>query len=82
MALKFIQQDAGTLRIAFAERKREYDSFRAAGNWAGAMLHAGILLEVALKLAICRHLNVPKLPIIFQVHDLELLFYRYEVIKT
>ena len=39
------------------------------------MLHAGILVEVALKLAICRHLKVSKLPTIFQVHDLELLFY-------
>ncbi len=75
MALKFIQQDATTLREAFAERKREYDSLRAAGNWSGAILHAGILLEVALKLAICRHLKVSKLPTIFQVHDLELLFY-------
>lgn len=75
MALKFIQQDAATLRSAFAERKKEYESLRAAGNWAGAILQAGILLEVALKLAICKHLRVSKLPIIFQVHDLELLFY-------
>lgn len=85
MALKFIQQDAETLRKALAERKKEYDSLRATGNWAGAMLHAGILLEVALKLAICRHLHVSKLPIIFQVHDLELLFYcsgRQEALET
>jgi len=75
MALKLIQQDAATLRSAFAERKNEYASLRAAGNWAGAILQAGILLEVALKLAICKHLRVSRLPIIFQVHDLELLFY-------
>jgi len=61
MALKFIQQDATTLREAVAERKREYDSLRTAGNWSGAMLHAGILLEVALKLAICKHLKVSDL---------------------
>ena len=85
MALKFIQQDATTLREAVAERKREYDSLRTAGNWSGAMLHAGILLEVALKLAICKHLKVSKLPTIFQVHDLELLFYcagQQDVLET
>jgi len=43
-------RDALTLHDAFGEREKEYDSLRAAGNWAGAMLHAGILLEVALNL--------------------------------
>jgi len=69
MALKFIEQDATTLRNAYQERKAEYDALRAAGRWSGAVLYAGTLLELALKLVLCKHFNVPQLPVIFQVHD-------------
>lgn len=73
MALKFIQQDATTLHEAYQERKAEYDALRTAGRWSGAILYAGTLLELALKLVISKHLEVTNLPTIFQVHDLELL---------
>jgi len=73
MALKFIQQDAATLQAAYKERKAEYDALRAADRWPGAILYAGTLLELALKLVMCKHLEVSNLPTIFQVHDLELL---------
>lgn len=73
MALKFIEQDATTLRNAYHERKAEYDVLRSAGRWPGAILYAGTLLELALKLVMCKHLEVSNLPTIFQVHDLELL---------
>ncbi len=73
MALKFIQQDAATLREAYEERKAEYDALRAGGRWSGAILYAGTLLELALKLVMCKHLGVANLPTIFQVHDLDLL---------
>jgi hypothetical protein len=73
MALKFIQQDAATLREAYQERKAEYDVLRAAGRWSGAILYAGTLLELALKLVMCKHWGVTNLPAIFQVHDLDLL---------
>ncbi len=73
MALKFIQQDATTLREAYEERKAEYDTLRAAGRWSGAVLYAGTLLELALKLVIGKHLGIVNLPTIFQVHDLDLL---------
>jgi hypothetical protein len=73
MALKFIQQDATTLREAYQERKAEYDVLRTAGRWSGAILYAGTLLELALKLVMCKHLGVSNLPAIFQVHDLDLL---------
>jgi hypothetical protein len=73
MALKFIEQDAATLLEAYKERKAEYDALRAAGRWSGAILYAGTLLELALKLVISKHLEVTNLPTIFQVHDLELL---------
>jgi len=73
MALKFIEQDATTLRNAYQERKAEYDALRAAGKWSGAVLYAGTLLELALKLVISKHMEVTNLPTIFQVHDLELL---------
>ena len=75
MAIKLIQQDAATLLEAYHERKAEYDALRAAERWAGAVLYAGSLLELALKLVLCRHLAVTNLPAIFQVHDLELLLY-------
>jgi len=74
MALKFIEQDATTLRNAYQERKAEYDALRAAGRWSGAVLYAGTLIELALKLVISKHLGVTNLPTIFQVHDLDLLF--------
>jgi len=73
MALKFIEQDATTLREAYHERKAEYDTLRTAERWSGAILYAGTLLELALKLVMCKHLEVSNLPTIFQVHDLELL---------
>lgn len=73
MALKFIEQDAATLLEAYKERKAEYDALRAAGRWSGAILYAGTLLELALKLVICKLLGISHLPTIFQVHDLELL---------
>lgn len=75
MALKFIEQDATTLREAYKERRAEYDALRAAGRWPGAVLLAGTLLELALKLVLCKHFGVANLPTIFQVHDLDLLFY-------
>lgn len=73
MALKFIQQDVTTLREAYAERKAEYDALRAASRWPGAILYAVTLLELALKLVMCKHLGVSNLPTIFHVHDLDLL---------
>ena len=67
MALKLIQQDASTLHEAYHERKAEYDALRAAERWSGAILLAGTLLELALKMVLCKHLRVSKLPTIFQV---------------
>jgi hypothetical protein len=75
MALKFIQQDATTLRAADQEHKAEYDVLRAAGRWSGAVLYSGTLLELALKLLICKLMGISNLPTIFQVHDLDLLLY-------
>jgi len=75
MALKFIEQDAATLLEAYKERQAEYDALRAAGRWPGAILYAGTLLELALKLALCKLLGVSNLPTIFQVHDLDLLLH-------
>jgi hypothetical protein len=75
MALKFIEQDAATLRAAYQERKAEYEALRTAGRWSGTILYAGTLLELALKQVLCKHFNVAQLPVIFQVHDLQLLLY-------
>jgi hypothetical protein len=72
---KLIKQDIATLRQAYQLRKREYDTLRAAGEWAGAVLHAGVLLELALKIVICKHLDITRLPLAFKVHELDFLLY-------
>jgi len=82
MAVKLIPQDLATLQEAYEMRLEEYKALRAASQWQGAVLHSGFLLELALKIAICKHLDEPKLPRIFQVHDLELLFYCSGLRKT
>ena len=75
MAIKLIKQDAATLLAAFNERKDEYNALRSVGKWSGAISHGGILLELALKLVICKNIGAAKLPTMFQIHDLELLLY-------
>ena len=75
MAIKFIKQDATVLLAAYNARKEEYEALRATKQWSGAISHAGILLELALKLVICRHIGEKKLPVMYQIHDLELLRY-------
>jgi hypothetical protein len=75
MAIKLIPEDATTLLAAFNERKDEYDALLAAKKWSGAISHGGILLELALKLVICKHIGAAQLPTMFQIHDLELLLY-------
>lgn len=72
---KVIAQDIATLRQAYQLRQREYEALRAAGEWAGAVMHAGMLLELALKIAICKNMDVSHLPKVFQIHDLKLLLY-------
>ncbi len=56
-------------------RKEEYEALYSAGKWQGAVVQAGFLLELALKIAICKNIDEQNLPRIFQVHDLELLLY-------
>jgi len=72
---KVIAEDVATLRQAYQLRKREYDALRAAGEWSGAVMHAGTLVELALKIAICKNMDVTHLPKAFQVHDLDYLLY-------
>jgi len=75
MAFKLIAQDIVTLRQAYREREREYTILRSGKAWSGAVLYGGILLEIALKIAICKNLKVTHLPRVFQVHDLDFLLY-------
>jgi len=80
--VKVIPQDVSTLRQAFQQRKREYDALRATAEWSGAVLHAGVLLELALKIAICKNMDVTHLPRVFQVHDLDFLLYCSGLLNT
>ena len=82
MAVKFIPQDMATLNEAYQLRKDEYETLYNAGKWQGAVLHGGFMLELALKIAICKKLDEPKLSRIFQVHDLELLLHCSGLRKT
>jgi len=75
MAIKFIKQDANVLLAAYNARKEEYEALRATRQWSGAISHAGILLELALKLVTGKHIGATELPVMFQIHDLELLLY-------
>ncbi|MEK7728041.1 MAG: hypothetical protein AAB354_06465 [candidate division KSB1 bacterium] len=75
MSVKFISQDLATLHEALQMRKEEYEALYSAGKWQGAVVQAGFLLELALKIAICKNLGEQNLPRIFQVHDLELLLF-------
>jgi hypothetical protein len=72
---KLIKEDVATLREAYQLRKREYDALHSAGEWMGAAMHAGMLLELALKIAICKNMDAMRLPKAFQVHELEFLLY-------
>jgi hypothetical protein len=49
MAAQFIKQDMATLEEAFTMRKEEYEILHSAGKWQGAVLHAGFVVELALK---------------------------------
>jgi len=75
VAIKFIKQDAAVLLDAYNARKDEYEALRATGKWSGAIYHAGVLVELALKLVICKNIGETKLPVMFQIHDLDLLLY-------
>jgi hypothetical protein len=72
---KLIKEDVTTLREAYRLRKREYEALRSAAEWSGAVLHAGILLELALKIAICQNMDVTHLPQAFQIHNVGVLLY-------
>jgi hypothetical protein len=72
---KVIAEDVATLRQAYQLRQREYDALRTAGEWAGLIVHGGMLLELALKIVICKNMGVTNLPKTLQVHDLKLLLY-------
>jgi glutamate synthase domain-containing protein 2 len=60
------------LRLADA-RAEEFDILRAAGRYAAAVYLGGYVLELLLKCAACRSLNLEALPVELQTHDLEVL---------
>jgi hypothetical protein len=82
LANKVISQVDATLRQAYQLRKREYEAIRSIGEWSGAVLYAGTLVELALKIVICKNMDVTHLPKAFQVHDLETLLYCSGLWKT
>jgi hypothetical protein len=73
-------------RLADA-RLAELDTLRKATppHYAAALYLGGYAVEALLKCAICQALNLDELPVIFHVHDLDVLLFfsgRYQEIQT
>jgi hypothetical protein len=73
-------------RLADA-RLAEFDTLRHATppHYAAALYLAGYAVEALLKCAICQALNLDELPVVFHVHDLDVLLFfsgRHQEIQT
>jgi len=62
---------ARDLEESAIERFKDAEALFDAGQFAGSVMMALYALEIRLKVVICRHLNLEKLPTPFQTHDLE-----------
>jgi len=73
-------------RLADA-RLAEFNTLRQATppHYAAALYLGGYAIEALLKCAICQALNLDELPVVFHVHDLDVLLFfsgRYQEIQT
>jgi hypothetical protein len=67
---------ADSLRIIGDARLADFQALWKAGRWHTAVYIGGYALEEYLKCAICKSLDSPQLPRVFEYHDLaSLLFY-------
>ncbi len=64
---------ASDLEQAAEDRFEDAKALLLAGRHAAAIAHGFYALEIRLKVLICRRLDVPKLPHVFQTHSLEAL---------
>ena len=75
------------LRRLADSRLAEFDTLRTATppHYAAALYLAGYAVEALLKCAICQALNLDELPVLFHIHDLDVLLFfsgRYKEIQT
>jgi hypothetical protein len=75
------------LRRLAAARLAEFDTLRHTEppHYAAALYLAGYAVEALLKCAICQALNLNELPVVFHLHDLEVLLFfsgRYTEIQA
>jgi hypothetical protein len=65
------------LRRLADSRRAEFDTLRTATppHHAAALYLAGYAIEALLKCAICKALNLDELPVLFHIHDLEVLLF-------
>ena len=59
------------LQAAAADRPLDAEALLAAGRHSAAIAMGVYSLEIYLKVRICQSLNLPALPRIFEIHDLE-----------
>jgi len=80
-----IHQDV--LRRLADSRLAEFDTLRTATppHYAAALYLAGYAVEALLKCSICKALNLDELPVVFHIHDLDVLLFfsgLYKEIQT
>ena len=65
------------LRRLADSRLAEFETLRTATppHYAAALYLAGYAIEALLKCAICKTLNLDELPVIFHIHDLDVLLF-------
>lgn len=65
--------DVGTLEAALVDRMKDAKHLFAAGRWASSIALNLYAFEIALKVQICRRLELSALPIGFQLHEFDAL---------
>jgi hypothetical protein len=59
------------LQVAASDRLQDAEALLASGRHAAAIAMGVYSLEIYLKARICQRLNLPGLPKLFEIHDLE-----------
>jgi hypothetical protein len=70
-SLTKLGDSASDLEQASKERLEDAEHLLKAGRHAAAIMNGIYALEIILKVIICRRLDVPNLPRVFETHDLD-----------
>jgi HEPN domain-containing protein len=72
-SLTRLGESVADLEQASKDRLEDSEQLLKAGRYAAAIMHGLYALEIALKVLICRRLDVSNLPRVFETHNLEAL---------